>query len=40
MDLPCEVLEEIVLKLEDVEDVISLGSSSIVLARIVDQNRL
>ena len=40
MDLPCEVLEEIVLKLEDVEDVISLGSSSIHLTRIVDQNRL
>ena len=39
MDLPCEVLEEIFLKLE-VEDVIMLGSCSISLYRIVCQERL
>ena len=39
MDLPCEVLEEIFLKLE-VEDVIMLGSCSISLFRIVCQERL
>ena len=37
MDLCPEVLEEVVLKLEEVEDVISLGSSSTDLARIVGQ---
>ena len=35
-----EILEEIVLKLESVEDVISLGSSCTDLARIVGQERL
>ena len=40
LDLCPEVLEEIVMKLESVEDVISLGSSSTDLARIVGQERL
>ena len=35
-----EVLEEVVLKLESVEDVISLGSSCTDLARIVGQERI
>ena len=35
-----EILEEIVLKLESMEDVISLGSSSTDLARIVGQERI
>ena len=40
MDLFPEVLEEVVLKLEAVEDVISLASSSASLARIVSQERI
>ena len=40
MDLFPEILEEIVLKLESVEDVISLGSSCTSLARTVGQERL
>ena len=40
MDLFPEILEEVVLKLESVKDVISLGSSSTDLARIVGQERL
>ena len=40
MDLCPEILEKIVMKLESVEDVISLGSSCTALARIVGQERL
>ena len=40
LDLCPEVLEEIVLKLEEVEDVISLGSSSSYLSKIVGQERI
>ena len=40
MDLFPEILEEIVLKLESVEDVISLGSYSPDLARIVGQESI
>ena len=40
MDLFPEMLEEVVLKLESVEDVISLGSSCTALARTVGQERL
>ena len=40
MDLFPEILEEVVMKLESVEDVISLGSSSTDLARIIGQERI
>ena len=40
LDLCLEILEEIVTKLESVEDVISLGSSYTHLARIVGQERI
>ena len=40
LDLCPELLEEIVTKLESVEDVISLGSSCTDLARIVGQERI
>ena len=40
MDLCPEILEEVTLKLESVEEVIALGSSSCRLARIVGQERL
>ena len=39
-DLFPEILEEIVVKLESVEDMISLGSSCTDLARVVGQERL
>ena len=40
MDLFPEILEEVAMKLESVEDVISLGSSCTDLARIVAQERI
>ena len=40
MDLSLEILEMVVLQLELVEDVISLGSSCSRLARLVGQKRL
>ena len=40
MDLFPEILEEVAMKLESVEDVISLGSSCTDLARIVGQERI
>ena len=40
LDLCPEILEEVVLKLESVEDVISLGSSSPYLARTVCQESI
>ena len=40
MDLCPEILEEVIMKLESVEDVIALGSCSPLLARIVGQASL
>ena len=40
MNLPFEVLEQILLLLEDVEDVVSLGSTCVLLAGILTQLRI
>ena len=40
LDLSLEILEMVVLQLESVEDVISMGSSCSRLARLVGQKRL